>query len=138
MRNDSAQMNNLLSTTWSQGAFPSFNVSGSSPVALRLASRLDALLLNQKTCKGRDCRVSWPNLFPYGEVTSLQQALDTKYDVYFNRLPKLQFSDCHLGYRIATELPMWSTDMVYYAPKDVANSSYVRRAMQDTYLILVD
>jgi hypothetical protein len=64
----------------------------------RVASRLDGLALFLKSCKGADCRFAWKHLFPNGEVSTMKQALNTVYDKYFDRLPKIQFTSCDLGY----------------------------------------
>lgn len=90
MNNLIADLNNDVSTAY---------YKSSSSQSHRVASRMDALLLYLKTCKGVGCRTSWDHLFPYGEVTSMAQAVDTKYDNYFDRLPKVQLQGCDNGYR---------------------------------------
>lgn len=89
-------MTNLLDSlnTTAVGGF----FSSSQSTAARVASRMDGLALFLKTCKGTDCRFAWRHLFPNGEVTSIKQALNKEYDQYFDRLPKIQFTSCDLGY----------------------------------------
>lgn len=96
MAKDSIQMNNLLHAT---NATPFANIS-SSTNNLRVANRMDALLLFLKSCKGSFCRQSWANLFPYGEVKSLDQALDPKYDSYFDALPRVHYDNCAEGFHL--------------------------------------
>lgn len=88
-------MTNLLSPLNSTSS--GFFTSSQSPAA-RIASRMDGLALFLKTCRGADCRFAWRALFPNGEVVSMKQALNTAYDQYFDRLPKIQFTSCDLGY----------------------------------------
>ncbi|KAJ9475977.1 Arylsulfatase [Pseudozyma hubeiensis] len=105
---DSVQMNNLLSNSSFYGALNS--TDGGSE---RLASRLDSLLLNLKACQGSLCRRLWYNLFPEGEVQSLEQALQSKWDDYFDRLPRVHFDNCRDGYFPTEELPAWRNELVY-------------------------
>lgn len=96
-QSDHVQMNNLISSLNEDVNTAYFKAETSQ--SLRIASRMDALLLYLKSCKGVGCRFSWNHLFPYGEVTSLYQALDSKYDEYFDRLPKVELQGCDNGYR---------------------------------------
>ncbi|KAJ9115746.1 hypothetical protein QFC24_006929 [Naganishia onofrii] len=96
MRNDTTQMYNQLEPLGSAAHGKSFNSTLSQ--AARVASRLDGLALFLKSCKGADCRFAWKHLFPNGEVSTMKQALNTVYDKYFDRLPKIQFTSCDLGY----------------------------------------
>jgi hypothetical protein len=90
-------MNNLVASLNEDVNTAYFSSKASK--ALKIASRMDGLLLYLKTCKGIGCRTAWNHLFPYGEVTSMAQALDASYDAYFDRLPKVELQGCDNGYR---------------------------------------
>ncbi len=108
MKTDSVQMNNLL------GGSPFYSqLNSSSGEAERISSRLDSLLLSLKTCQGSICRRLWYNLFPEGEVQSLDEALEPHWDGYFDALPRVHFDNCRDGYFPAEELPVWRNELVY-------------------------
>lgn len=88
LKTDPEQLSNLLEASNAQGAFPQLNVKSSSIEAT--AARLDGALLWLKTCNGQGCADPWPHLFPSGEVKTFAQAMDPKYDVYFQHLPRVQ------------------------------------------------
>lgn len=90
MTNLISELNDDLSTV---------HYSSKTSPTLRVASRMDALLLYLKACKGSGCRTSWNHVFPYGEATSMAQALTPSYDNYFDRLPKVELQGCDNGYR---------------------------------------
>ncbi|KAJ9115955.1 hypothetical protein QFC22_005098 [Naganishia vaughanmartiniae] len=119
MKNDTTQMHNDLEGLGVAAQSKFFNSTLSQ--AARVASRLDGLALFLKTCKGADCRFAWKHLFPNGEVTTMKQALNTVYDQYFDRLPKIQFTSCDLGYFNAHELPYWSTNLAFFHDLDTPN-----------------
>lgn len=58
----------------------------------RLSTRLDALLLVLKDCRGDVCRHPWATVFPDAGVRSLSDALRDEYDAYFEELPKVKYS----------------------------------------------
>lgn len=65
----------------------------------RLTSRLDTLVLTLKACKGQVCTRPWETLHPQGNVTSLQGAMATEFDSFYEeQQPKVTFSACKLGY----------------------------------------
>ncbi|RMZ81805.1 hypothetical protein DV738_g2020, partial [Chaetothyriales sp. CBS 135597] len=85
----------------------SFSRSGSVhtiPIA-RLLTRLDALLLVLKTCKGSVCVHPWSLLHRDGKVTSLHDALDSKYDGFYSQQQSVGFTKCEKGYIIESERP---------------------------------
>lgn len=90
MHNLIADLNQDTSTTYWKAETSQYH---------RIASRMDALLLYLKTCKGVECRTSWDHLFPYGEANTMAEALDTSFDQYFDRLPKVELQGCDNGYR---------------------------------------
>ncbi|KAF2849212.1 arylsulfatase precursor [Plenodomus tracheiphilus IPT5] len=63
-----------------------------------LTSRLNALLLTLKRCKGRVCTRPWEKLHPDGSVKNLSDALSAKYDVFYEQHQHpVTFSECALG-----------------------------------------
>ncbi|EPQ30903.1 uncharacterized protein PFL1_01801 [Pseudozyma flocculosa PF-1] len=120
MNVDPHQMNNLLlppSTNGTALAEPFAPLQSRTSSSHRVATRLDALLLNLKNCKGRACRELWTALFPRGEVQSLRQALKTEWDAYFDAVPRLHYTNCTPGFRRENELPDWSDDLAYDGAK---------------------
>ena len=72
----------------------------------RIASRLDALLLVLKSCKGSSCVRPWHVLHPNGDVANLKNALDAKFDEYYeNAQVKVKFSRCEQGQLLDAEGP---------------------------------
>ncbi|KAJ5229055.1 hypothetical protein N7489_009763 [Penicillium chrysogenum] len=67
--------------------------------------RLDALLMVLKSCLGSECIKPWDTLHPDGSVTSLRDALDDKYDLFYQSQPKVSFGRCAYGYEIDAEGP---------------------------------
>ncbi|KAI5366204.1 Putative sulfatase, alkaline-phosphatase-like, core domain superfamily [Septoria linicola] len=99
---DPHQVRNLLA----QGkiATPSdYHLAGRS--LMDVVSRLDALLLVLKSCKSRSCHKPWETLHPNSEVTTLKDALRTRYDAFYELQPKVSFSSCPLGHLISEEGP---------------------------------
>lgn len=65
----------------------------------RVSSRLDALLLTTKACKGKQCYRPWETLHPDGSVQILREAMDPKYDTFYEvEQPKVSFTACKSGY----------------------------------------
>lgn len=65
----------------------------------QVVSRLDALLLVLKSCKGVECTLPWETLHPGGQkVTTLSEALNPRYDAFYAAQPDISFSACELGY----------------------------------------
>ncbi|KAK5168216.1 uncharacterized protein LTR77_006785 [Saxophila tyrrhenica] len=86
----------------------------SGATVARLTLRLDALLLVLKTCSGRQCTHPWETLFPRGEVQSLADALDQRYEDFFEtQVDTVQFEKCEKGYIAESEGPVWSGSQVY-------------------------
>lgn len=86
-----------------------------------LIHRLDALLLVLKTCDGRQCTHPWQSLFPYGEVHCLSDALDSKFDEFFEqRVERVRFDRCEKGYIFESEGPMWSDKLAYRMTEEMA------------------
>ena len=71
-----------------------------------VASRLDALLLVLKSCKGSSCVKPWHVLHPEGNVNSLKDALNPSFDKYYEtEQVKVQFSRCEQGQILDAEGP---------------------------------
>lgn len=86
-----------------------------------LVHRLDSLLMVLKTCIGRQCTHPWESLFPSGEVTSLSDALDPRYDDFFaERVARVHFDQCERGYIAESEGPMWDEKYAYPMFDEVA------------------
>lgn len=68
-------------------------------------SRLDALLMVLKSCKAKSCTDPWSVVHPRGDVRSLRDAMNAKYDDFYGRQPKVAFSKCEEGYIIESEGP---------------------------------
>jgi arylsulfatase A-like enzyme len=95
---DPYQLNNLLVTPPEQ----CHGINGWS--VDRVASRLDALLLTLKRCKGRVCSRPWEKLHPNGKVRNLGDAMDKRYDVfYLEKQSKVTFEECKLGQILSNE-----------------------------------
>lgn len=107
---DPGQMDNLLlSSSTTDTLIPGLGSITS------VASRLDALLLVLKSCKGDSCRYPWASLHPNGGVKSLGAAMKEKYDAFYEEeQAKVGFSRCELGYLIDAEGAQFETDGEVY------------------------
>lgn len=72
----------------------------------QLQNRFDAVLQVLKTCKGQVCRKPWETLHPNGDVFTLAQALDAKFDAFYESQTKVTWRECDAGYVIENELPI--------------------------------
>lgn len=100
MKLDYVQMNNRLGKNPKGVAAQYYGRSETELIA-----RLDALLMVTKSCKQDSCRAPWGAMFPMGQVTNLQQAMQSNYDTFFANQPKVTFSACMGGYIISEEGP---------------------------------
>lgn len=89
MTNDPYQLTNLIGNNGKTNS--GFDIA-------QVTARLDALLLTLKSCKGKGCREPWSELFPEGDVVTLQDAMAPKYDDFFASQPNVTFSQCAKGY----------------------------------------
>ncbi|KAG6907810.1 hypothetical protein DXG01_007292 [Tephrocybe rancida] len=99
---DPFELNNLYPSTSSSGA--------TDPQLLghprsHVITRLDALLLVLKSCRGVTCIKPWDVLHPDGSVQSLRDALDSVYDDFYSTQPKVAYDHCEAGYIIDAEGP---------------------------------
>ncbi|KAJ5933093.1 hypothetical protein N7516_007582 [Penicillium verrucosum] len=98
MSTDPYQVKNL----WKRGA-KRVKILG-HPMS-KVIPRLDALLMVLKSCIGSECIKPWDTLHPDGLVTNLRDALDNKYDDFYESQPKVSFDRCVYGYEIDAEGP---------------------------------
>jgi hypothetical protein len=105
---DPFQMQNYLATE-STDLAEKYELAGRS--FKHLITRLDALLMVLKSCRSRTCRKPWESLHPRGKVATLSEALDPKFDAFYNEQPKVSFSSCVMGHIVSEEGPqnvdMW-------------------------------
>ena len=73
----------------------------------KVLPRLDALLMVTKSCKGYTCTHPWSVIHPSGDVRSLRDALNKKFDAFYlgEVASRVQFEKCELGYIIESEGP---------------------------------
>ncbi|KAF4633309.1 hypothetical protein G7Y89_g4810 [Cudoniella acicularis] len=84
---DPGQMHNLLSHSSTSSPSVQSPISSSPRIAghtiQKIVSRLDALLSVQKSCSGATCRAPWKELYPNGDVTTLEDSLDERFDGFY-------------------------------------------------------
>ncbi|KAH8660230.1 alkaline-phosphatase-like protein [Xylariales sp. PMI_506] len=115
MKDDPWQLHNLLS-----GSSTDAVILGRS--LQTVIGRLDALMMVIKSCKGDTCRYPWRSLHPVGSVTSLAEALDPKFDAFYESQPKVSFSRCEFGYIKEAEGPQ---NVFAYSEGGVEGSRYI-------------
>ncbi|OAA80225.1 Arylsulfatase [Akanthomyces lecanii RCEF 1005] len=104
MSADSQQMKNLY-TPYSYKPNEPQGPNNPFPIN-RLESRLDALLLVLKSCKAKTCIQPWTALHPGGKVNSLPDAMDPKYDEFYQKQQhRVSYNWCDKGYIVAAEGP---------------------------------
>jgi len=72
----------------------------------RLQQRLDTLLLTLKRCSGKVCTRPWEYLHPQGNVENLRNAMEARFDAFYEAQPKVSFSGCALGQLLEFEGPL--------------------------------
>jgi hypothetical protein len=70
-----------------------------------VVSRLDALLMVMKSCRGPTCAAPWDVLHPEGGVKNLQDALDKRFDEFYKDQVAVSFNRCEAGYIMNAEGP---------------------------------
>lgn len=77
----------------------------------RIQSRLNALLLVTKSCEGDTCRDPWSVLQPPslcgGKISTVDDALDSAYDDYFDAFPSVHFEACMDYQDASNEAPFY-------------------------------
>ncbi|EKG14784.1 Sulfatase [Macrophomina phaseolina MS6] len=101
VQNDPYQLNNLLSP-----ALQSQNITLLSRALPNVVHRLDSLLMVLKSCAGTSCTQPWKVLHPAGDVNTLVDALNKKYDGFYASQKRVFFDECAPGYIRAVEGPM--------------------------------
>ena len=71
-----------------------------------VVNRIDALLMVLKTCVTTACTEPWKQLHPDGNVDTLHDAMDDKYDDFYAMQPKVYFDGCRALYIPEVEGPM--------------------------------
>ncbi|KAK6814360.1 hypothetical protein RU639_009474 [Aspergillus parasiticus] len=71
----------------------------------KVISRLDALLLVLKSCKGSTCVKPWEVLHPAGDVQTLSDALGDVFDAFYDEQVKVEYGWCEEGYIVEAEGP---------------------------------
>lgn len=71
----------------------------------QIVSRLDALMMVLKSCKGKECVEPWEVLHPKSGIKSLKDALNRDFDAFYADQPKVEYSACELGYIKSAEGP---------------------------------
>ncbi|KZF19630.1 Arylsulphatase [Xylona heveae TC161] len=105
LEDDPYQMNNLLDPSEGHASDSSSSSLLGFPL-LKVAARLDALLLVLKSCKRDECIHPWRVLHPAGNVNTLWDALDSVFDqFYVEEQAKVEFSRCEPGYILDAEGP---------------------------------
>jgi N-acetylglucosamine-6-sulfatase len=92
--------------------YPSVISSSTQPLILgipisKVLPRLDSLLMVTKSCKGYTCTHPWSVIHPNGDVRTLADALDEKFDAfYLGEVTNIvRFEKCELGYILPSEGP---------------------------------
>ena len=94
MVKDQGQMDNIYKRVGT-----TFNIGNRQVTLKQLETRLDALLLVLKDCKGQTCIKPWSALHPNGGVESLGDALKQQYDdFYAEKQKRVRFDECTKGY----------------------------------------
>ena len=97
MQDDPEQTVNILSRSYTANLAAShFSIASRHTTAI--LHRLDALIMAMKDCKGKACSRPWTELHPEGSVSSLEEALDAKYDKFYEDQPKMYFESCETAY----------------------------------------
>ncbi|ROW06867.1 hypothetical protein VMCG_04073 [Cytospora schulzeri] len=101
LKTDPGQLHNLYSSSGSYTA--DMRLLGTSlPLVI---DRLDSLMMVLKSCKGSTCIEPWKVLHPQGDVNSLSDALQIRFDTFYQKQTRVSFDRCELGYIIDAEGP---------------------------------
>ena len=101
LQTDPGQVNNLYPSTQTLTEHSLLGI----PLS-KVLPRLDALLMVTKSCKGKTCVSPWSTIHPAGDVRTLGDALDTRYDIFYATVANtVRFDKCELGYIVESEGP---------------------------------
>jgi N-acetylglucosamine-6-sulfatase len=86
---------------------PSFSTTILGLPLSKVLPRLDALLMVTKSCKGYTCTHPWSVIHPDGDVATLADALDERFDSFYlsEVTDRVGFDKCELGYIVESEGP---------------------------------
>lgn len=62
-----------------------------------------------KTCVAKDCIEPWAVIHPKGNVNRLEEALDPRYDAFYEnnyKINSVSFTQCEAGQIVASEGPL--------------------------------
>ncbi|KAL2018715.1 hypothetical protein VTK56DRAFT_421 [Thermocarpiscus australiensis] len=115
LKTDPYQINNLLHADANNNNTTRAATLAGVPLT-KLVARLDALLFVLKSCKGPTCARPWQALHPAGNVQTLQDALSSRFDAFYEQQQqnKVRFDRCEMGYLVDAEGPQFETDGVVY------------------------
>ena len=102
MQTDPYQLNNLYPTIFREDLNEPRILGRNLTQAI---NRLDALLMVLKSCQGVTCIHPWDVLQPVDAVSTLQDALNEKYDGFYSAQPHVSFDWCDAGYIVEAEGP---------------------------------
>ncbi|CZR59007.1 probable arylsulfatase [Phialocephala subalpina] len=98
---DPGQLNNLYPTS---NFLPEQTLLG-LPLS-KVLPRLDALLMVTKSCKAKTCVDPWSVIHPAGNVKTLGDALNPRFDGFYTEIAEnVRFDKCELGYILESEGP---------------------------------
>ncbi|KAL2061395.1 hypothetical protein VTL71DRAFT_7668 [Oculimacula yallundae] len=101
---DPGQIHNLYPTTLTHPQ-QSIHVVSNIPLS-KVLPRLDALLMVTKSCKAETCIDPWSVIHPEGDVHTLNNALESRFDAFYASIAeRVGFEKCELGYILESEGP---------------------------------
>lgn len=81
----------------------------------KVAARLDSLLFVLKSCKGERCVKPWKALHPNGDVATLKDALNSRFDEFYEKEQvRVKYDRCEPGYILDAEGPQFDSDGLVY------------------------
>ncbi|KAL5341218.1 arylsulfatase [Aspergillus crustosus] len=103
---DPGQLHNVLSES-----HPSQTTTIANLPLAKVIPRLDSLLFVTKSCKGATCRAPWHSLHPAGDVDTLADALDPRFDHFYEvEQKRVAYDFCSNGYLVEAEGKMFEND----------------------------
>lgn len=92
-----------------------------------LTSRLDALIMVLKSCKGKSCIDPWSVLHPQGDIKTLKDAMHKSLNAFYEKQTRVRFDACELGYIRESEGPQLPN---IFGDSDDYGSQHVREPLQ--------
>lgn len=101
IQTDPGQLNNIYPSSFSESKYEILGI----PLS-KVLPRLDALLMVTKSCKGYTCVDPWSVIHPPGNVKTLADALNKRFDPFYASVSTtVSFERCELGYILESEGP---------------------------------